>query len=79
MFISLYMANFDKTKLKGIIAAVSALVAAILAAFGLSSCGVTKAYITQPKDGSTTSITITTNNPISTSVDPTTNADILNK
>lgn len=71
--------KFDKTKLKEIIAAFVALVAAILAAFGLSACGVTKAYIKQPREGSSTTITITTNNPLTTEVNTTTDADVMNR
>lgn len=36
----------------------------------LSSCGVTKATISKPAEGTQTTITITTNNPISTQVSP---------
>jgi len=36
----------------------------------LSSCGVTKATISKPAEGTQTTITITTNNPISTQVTP---------
>lgn len=38
---------------------------------GLVSCGVTKAYIQRPAEGTTTTVTITTNNPISTNTTPT--------
>lgn len=71
--------KFDKTKLGGILAALSTLVGAILVAFGIQSCGVTKAYIKQPREGSSTTITITTNNPLTTEVNTTTDADVLNK
>lgn len=36
----------------------------------LCSCGVTKATISRPAEGTTTTITISTNNPISTDVSP---------
>lgn len=36
----------------------------------ITSCGVTKASISKPAEGTSTTITITTNNPISTSVSP---------
>lgn len=36
----------------------------------LVSCGVTKASISKPAEGTQTTITITTNNPISTQVSP---------
>lgn len=38
--------------------------------FCLMSCGVTKATISKPAQGTQTTITITTNNPITTNVDP---------
>lgn len=64
---------------KAICTAIVAILAAIGAALGFSSCGVTKAYIKQPREGSCTTITISTNNPISTEVNPNTNAEFLNK
>lgn len=44
----------------------------IICAFvmALCSCGVTKACISKPAEGTQTTITITTNNPISTQVSP---------
>lgn len=42
----------------------------IFAVFCLISCGVTKATISKPAQGTQTTITITTNNPITTNVDP---------
>lgn len=44
----------------------------ITAVIGMSlcSCGVTKATIARPAEGTHTTITITTNNPISTDVAP---------
>ncbi len=36
----------------------------------LVGCGVTKATISKPAEGTQTTITITTNNPISTNVNP---------
>lgn len=36
----------------------------------LAGCGVTKATISKPAEGTSTTITITTNNPISTNVNP---------
>lgn len=35
-----------------------------------SSCGVTKAWISRPAEGTQTTVTITTNNPISTDIAP---------
>lgn len=40
------------------------------------ACGTTKAVVSNPENGTYTTITITTNNPISTNVDPNTNAEI---
>lgn len=57
-----------------IVTALGAIIAAVFA-----SCGVTKAYIKQPREGSSTTITITTNNPLSTEVNTSTDADVLNK
>lgn len=56
-----------KNSLKTIITALAVIVATI---FGLSSCGTTKATITKPAEGTSTTITITTNNPISTNTNP---------
>lgn len=42
----------------------------------LASCGVTKATISKPAEGTSTTITITTNNPISTNVEPTINTNL---
>lgn len=42
----------------------------ILCAFALVSCGVTKASVAKPAAGTTTTITITTNNPVTTDVSP---------
>lgn len=41
-----------------------------ISAITLTSCGVTTARISKPEQGTQTTITITTNNPISTNVDP---------
>ena len=40
------------------------------------ACGTTKAVVKQPAEGTYTQITITTNNPITTNVDPKTDATI---
>ena len=47
------------------------LVLALVMSLSLVSCGVTKAYIQRPAEGTTTTVTITTNNPISTNTTPT--------
>lgn len=56
-----------------LLSAIVAGLAAFCTAIGLSSCGVTKATISKPAEGTSTTITITTNNPISTTVNPETN------
>ena len=56
-----------KDSVKTIITAIAVIVATI---FGLSSCGTTRATITKPAEGTTTTITITTNNPITTNTNP---------
>lgn len=58
-------------------AIITAIAAALVSFFGLESCGITRATITNPKDGSATTITITSNTSpvVSVPVD----ADVLNK
>lgn len=41
----------------------------------LVGCGVTKATISKPAEGTQTTITITTNNPISTNINPSVDLD----
>lgn len=55
-----------------------AIIVAAAAVLGitLQSCGVTSARISRPAEGTTTTVTITTNNPMSTTVNPNTNAEI---
>ncbi len=53
-----------------ILKAITYVITAILATLGATSCGVTKATISKPAEGTQTTITITTNNPISTNVSP---------
>lgn len=55
---------------KDVAVAVGALVAVIIS---LTSCGVTKATIQRPAEGTVTTVTITTNNPISTNTNPNVN------
>lgn len=45
----------------------------------LSSCGSTKVSVSQPAEGTSTTITVTTNNPITTEVNPTTTAELNTK
>lgn len=59
-----------KNSVKTIITALAVIVATI---FGLSSCGTTRATITKPAEGTSTTITITTNNPITTNTNPNVN------
>ena len=59
-----------KDAVKTIITALAVIVATI---FGLTSCGTTRATIAKPAEGSYTTITITTNNPISTNTNPNVN------
>lgn len=53
-----------------VLKAIAYIITAVLTTLGVSSCGVTKATISKPAEGTTTTITITTNNPISTDVNP---------
>lgn len=46
------------------------LIFSALLALSMMSCGVTKATIARPAEGTHTTITITTNNPITTDVTP---------
>ena len=55
---------------KALIGVGTALVALLAALLGLSSCGTTKATISKPAEGTSTTITITTNNPITTTTTP---------
>lgn len=53
-----------------ILKATAYVITAVLTTLGVTSCGVTKATISKPAKGTQTTITITTNNPISTNVSP---------
>ncbi len=68
-----------KTKkiLTEVLKALAYIITAVLTTLGATSCGVTKATIAKPASGSSTTITITTNNPISTNVSP--NVELKNK
>ena len=55
---------------KALIGVATALVALLAALLGLTSCGTTKATISKPAEGTSTTITITTNNPITTTTTP---------
>lgn len=45
----------------------------------LTACGSTKVSVTKPAEGTSTTITVTTNNPITTNVEPETNATLWDK
>lgn len=53
-----------------IIKAIIYVLTAVLTTMGVTSCGITKATIAKPAEGTNTTITITTNNPIKTDVSP---------
>lgn len=53
-----------------ILKAITYVITAVLTTLGVTSCGITKATISKPAEGTQTTITITTNNPISTNVSP---------
>ncbi len=64
------MNNKTKKVVIEILKAIVYITTAILTTLGVTSCGVTKATISKPAEGTQTTITITTNNPISTNVSP---------
>ncbi len=64
------MKQKTKTLLIEVLKALAYIVTAVLTTLGVTSCGVTKATISKPAEGTQTTITITTNNPISTNVAP---------
>lgn len=59
-----------KTIIVEVLKAIVYVITAVLTTLGVTSCGVTKATISKPAEGTQTTITITTNNPISTNVNP---------
>ena len=62
-----------KKVLTEVLKAIAYVITAILATLGATSCGVTKATISKPAEGTQTTITITTNNPITTDIQPSIN------
>lgn len=64
----------EKTK-QLLLEALKAFIIAALSVLGISltSCGTTKATISKPAEGTQTTITITTNNPITTNTNPNVN------
>lgn len=62
-----------KKVLTEVLKAIAYIITAILATLGATSCGVTKATISKPAEGTQTTITITTNNPITTDIKPSIN------
>lgn len=69
----------NKETINLILRIIIAVATAISAVFGFTSCGMTKAVVDKPAEGTSTTITITTNNPMTTTVNPNTNAEFLNK
>lgn len=61
-----------KTKkiLQEVLKALAYILTSVAATLGMASCGITRATIARPASGSSTTITITTNNPITTDVSP---------
>ena len=64
--------KLNETTKKLILEAIKAIAIAALSVIGitLTSCGTTKATISKPAEGTCTTITITTNNPITTNTNP---------
>ena len=60
---------------KKVLAIILAILAIVYCVLTFTSCGITRATISRPSEGTSTTITITTNNPITTNVDPTINAE----
>ena len=70
------VSNMSKDELiQTIFTFVLGIVICLIATF-LTSCGSTKVSVNRPNQGTYTTITVTTNNPISTQVNPQTSADI---
>ena len=65
-----------KKVLKEILKAIIYVLTAVMTTLGATSCGITKATISKPAEGTQTTVTITTNNPISTNVEPNTNVQL---
>ena len=65
------MKNLNPNIKKAIYGVLTALIGLAAALLGLTSCGTTRATITKPAEGTSTTITITTNNPITTTTTPT--------
>lgn len=64
-FIKQTFKNYQSMKKK-----IKTIWACVIACLILQSCGVTKATVSKPAAGTSTTITITTNNPITTEVSP---------
>lgn len=73
------MSEKGKLIAKIVLGAIIAAATAIAAGLGLTSCSTTRASITQPRENSSTTITITTNNPQTIDVTPSVNAELLPK
>lgn len=59
-----------KKILQEVLKALAYILTTVAATLGMASCGITRATIARPASGSSTTITITTNNPITTDVSP---------
>lgn len=60
-------------KINGTFTRTRRVLTAFIVCSSLCSCGITKATIAKPAEGTHTTITITTNNPITTDVNPSIN------
>lgn len=65
-----------KEILKIIAQVIIAALTALLTSLGMTSCGSTKVLVDKPQQGTQTTITVTTNNPITTDVNPNTNPTV---
>lgn len=67
-----YFGMNAKTKkiLQEVLKALAYILTSVAATLGMASCGITRATIARPASGSSTTINITTNNPITTDVSP---------
>lgn len=65
-----------KEILKIIAQVIVAALTALLTSLGMTSCGSTRVNVDRPAAGTSTTITVTTNNPITTEVNPQTNPNI---
>lgn len=71
--------KIEKRTIIEAIAAVLTAVATALTTLFLSSCGTTKVAVSKPEQGTSTTITVTTNNPVTTNLEPNTTLNYGNK